>query len=614
LTTGKIFAGLGSFAGSPAKIFPALASPLCALYSSGGCCRGVFHPEVVMTSPVLPAGLRLESLEVGAAPLIDHFLDRLGLSRLFGQHLPKLPGREPALSSPTVLCLLVSNLLLARQPLYALPGWAARREGEPLGLLPGQTKLLNDDRLGRALDHLRRADRASLLTALVRQAVRVFQIDLAEFHQDTTSVTVSGEYAGQPPVDEPGRPPRITFGYNKDHRPDLKQLLFSIAISADGAVPIHAKIYDGNTTDDAVHQEIWDFLKELVGHAGFLYVADSKLCTRDNMSHIADGQGRFLTIMPRTRAEDGWFREYLQSHPLEWEEVHREPNPRRRDGPDVVYHAVASPRPSSEGYRVLWYRSSQKVQQDQQQRQQRLERAYARLDALQSPGRRPCRSYSQAEQAAQRILQEERVEGLLCVEIDQEVQETYRQVSPGRPGPNTEYRREETWEYRIRFKPDTEAQRRQARCDGLFPLMTNDETLSLAGALKKYKYQPFVEKRHEQLKSVFCVTPVWLKNAGRVESLLWLYYVVELVQALLEREVRREMKKQGVQSLALYPEGRASEAPTAQVVINALEGLRRHRLLDAQGQELQRFHDELPDAAREVLELLGVDCSPWSIS
>ena len=241
------------------------------------------------------------------------------------------------------------------------------------------------------------------------------------------------------------------------------------------------------------------------------------------MSHIADRQGRFLTVMPRTRAEDGWFREYLQSHPLGWEEVHREPNPRRRGGPDVVYQAVASPRPSGEGYRVLWYRSSQKVQQDQQQRQPRLERAHARLDALQSPGRRPCRSYSQAEQAGQRILQEERVEGLLRVVVEQEVQETYRQVSPGRPGPDTEYRREQSWEYRVRFEQDAEALLREARCDGLFPLLSNDKTLSLAEALSKYKYQPFVEKRHEQLKSVFAVTPVWLKNAGRVESLLWLY-------------------------------------------------------------------------------------------
>ena len=77
----------------------------------------------------------------------------------------------------------------------------------------------------------------------------------------------------------------------------------------------------------------------------------------------------------------------------------------------------------------------------------------------------------------------------------------------------------------------------------------------MAEALAKYKYQPFVEKRHEQLKSVFGVMPVWLKSPRRVASLLWLYYVVELVQALVEREVRRQMRAQHVRRLALYPEG-----------------------------------------------------------
>src|SRR5262249_52438056 len=333
---------------SPAKIFPLwpLHFAFLSLSPARFC---LFRPVVVAVSfAPLPPGLRLEPLEVGAAPLIRHFLDRLGLPHLFAQHLPKLPGRQPALPSATVLCLLVSNLLLARQPLYALPAWAGRRVPQHLGLQSAHLALLNDDRVGRALHHLRRADRASLLTALVLRVVAAFDIDLAEFHQDTTTVSVHGEYAAQDPLEKPGRPPRITFGYNKDHRPDLKQLLYSITITSDGAVPVHCKIYDGNTTDDCVHQETWDFLRQIVGHADFLYVADGKLCSRDNMSYIADRNGRFLTVMPRTRSEDGWFRGYLQEHALDWREVHREPNPRRRDGPPVIYHAVESPRRSSE--------------------------------------------------------------------------------------------------------------------------------------------------------------------------------------------------------------------------------------------------------------------------
>src|SRR5262252_2278478 len=139
-----------------------------------------------MAVPALPAGLRLESLEVGAAPLLRLVLGRLGLIGLLQRHLPPLPGRPPAVPSSAVLGVLLTNLLLARQPLYALADWASRRVPEHIGLEPGQAALLNDDRAGRALDHLHRADRASLLTALVLRAVAAFDIDLGEHHQDTT--------------------------------------------------------------------------------------------------------------------------------------------------------------------------------------------------------------------------------------------------------------------------------------------------------------------------------------------------------------------------------------------------------------------------------------------
>jgi len=122
--------------------------------------------------------------------------------------------------------------------------------------------------------------------------------------------------------------------------------------------------------------------RELFRVARIHYVADCKLCTRENMSHIADRQGRFLTVLPRTRAESDWFRGHLQDHTLAWREVRREPNPRRQDGPDVVYEAVESPQRAQEGYRLLWYRSSQKREEDRQQREGRLRRLRAFLDTF----------------------------------------------------------------------------------------------------------------------------------------------------------------------------------------------------------------------------------------
>jgi transposase len=276
---------------------------------------------------------------------------------------------------------------------------------------------------------------------------------------------------------------------------------------------------------------------------------------------------------------------------------------------------VESPQRSSDGYRILWYRSSQKEQQDRDSRVTRLGRAHAALDGLQAPGRRrEFGGVSEARAAGERILAEFQVQRLLHLEVDTTVEERFEQVGPGRPGPNTEYRRVNVPRFRIRFVEDGAALVREARRDGLFPLMTNDEGLSVAGALGQYKYQPFVEKRHEQLKSVFGVAPVWLKKVERIESLLWLHYVVELVGALVERELRRQMARRGVKRLALYPDGGPTESPTAAVVFHTLEGHRRHRLLDDQGHELRQFHDPLPTAAQEALDLLGVSRAPYGLN
>ena len=50
---------------------------------------------------------------------------------------------------------------------------------------------------------------------------------------------------------------------------------------------------DGNTPDDVTHAPTWDQLRALVDRADFLYVADSKLGSKQAMRHIASHGGRF---------------------------------------------------------------------------------------------------------------------------------------------------------------------------------------------------------------------------------------------------------------------------------------------------------------------------------
>ena len=53
---------------------------------------------------------------------------------------------------------------------------------------------------------------------------------------------------------------------------------------------------------------------------------------------------------------------------------------------------------------------------------------------------------------------------------------------------------------------------------------------------------------------------MYLKDVGRIQGLLAVYFFVLLVQTLLERELRRAMAKDGLESLPLYPEGRPMHA------------------------------------------------------
>ena len=74
------------------------------------------------------------------------------------------------------------------------------------------------------------------------------------------------------------------------------------------------RLPDGNASDSRTHIETWNALRAVAGRADFLYVADSKLCSRENMDYIARAGGRFVTVLPRTRLEDQEFRKWIQTH------------------------------------------------------------------------------------------------------------------------------------------------------------------------------------------------------------------------------------------------------------------------------------------------------------
>lgn len=406
----------------------------------------------------------------------------------------------------------------------------------------------------------------------------------------------------------------ITHGFNKDHRPDLKQLLWILTVSADGGVPVHFRACDGNTTDDRTHIDTWNTLCRIVKRTDFLYVADSKLCTRSAMEHIAGQGGRFLTVLPRTRREETWFRDWVQTHIPAWVEIRRRRNPRREEGPPDIYRVAESPIRSVEGYRIVWVWSSLKADQDQRSRQARIEKGILALEVLETRLRGKRSRFKDADsvsQTARTALQATGAQRWLDFTIHEITEESFRQEKQGRPGATTRYLRRQRRRFRIEWRPATETIDYDAHTDGMFPLLSNDLDLSAADVLEKYKYQPQLEKRHEQLKTVRAVAPVLLKSVTRIEALLMVYFLALLMDALIEREMRRAMKTAHIPSLPIYPEERACRAPTTERLLEILGNLSKHTLL-LDEVVTQTFPPELSDMQRDILRLLGVPLSDYT--
>jgi transposase len=139
----------------------------------------------------------------------------------------------------------------------------------------------------------------------------------------------------------------------------------------------------------------------------------------------------------------------------------------------------------------------------------------------------------------------------------------------------------------------------------MYPLITNDRSLSAPAVLQANKGQPMIEKRFEQIKTVHEIAPVFLKNEGRIEAMFTVYFLALLVQALIERELRQAMKRANIDELPLYPEQRSCERPTSEQILRLFSFVTQHRLLD-HGGPAQVFEAQLTDLQNQVLTLLGV--------
>jgi transposase len=202
-------------------------------------------------------------------------------------------NRQQVSVGTATVAMILNGLGFSNRQLYLVPQYFANKPVEHLLGAGISAEMLNDDCLGRTLDWLYAHDPTKLFAGIASRARQIFEIKAQQVHVDTTSFSVSGQYAmaGEGNVAEAGAEQTsseaaviaITSGYSRDHREDLKQWMIALATTHAGDVPLFLQPLDGNSSDKvsllAAITSIQAQLREANGEPG-IYVADSGVGSR----------------------------------------------------------------------------------------------------------------------------------------------------------------------------------------------------------------------------------------------------------------------------------------------------------------------------------------------
>jgi transposase len=546
-----------------------------------------------------PSDESLTRFTVAGIPLITSVSRRLRLKAILSAHLPPTYGNE-TIPIVDTLMLLLCNITLGRQPLYELGQWAGSINPSCFELQVEDLKAFNDDRFARALDKLYLSDRASLMTEIVVNMIKEVDLALTRIHNDSTTVKAYGKIPGKTITGL-----KLSRGTSKDHRPDLKQLVFSLSISSDGAVPVHYKTYSGNRTDDTTHIETWTMVSKIAQKSDFIYVADCKVCTANQLGYIVGKGGRVITTVPNTWKETKTFKEELRLEKKEKKRIWRRKIPGGWGEVDYYSLFCGDYFTTKAGYRMYWYHSSEKRKNDALSREQKLRKAESELFNLAPKlNKRKLKTREEIEKRIEQILKHYKVKEFLTISLT-EVKQSYQvQIGRGRPGPDTKYKNCVETVYSLVWERDKKALKREKNVDGIFPLLSTDESLSAKEVLRAYKYQPRLEKRFTQFKSVHEAAPLLFKKVERVEGIMFLFFLSLMIQAIIEREVRLKMKEWHIETLPIYPEFRDAFHPTTSKILSVFEGISSYQV--RMGRLIKEFRDSLTQTQELILSMLGI--------
>jgi transposase len=551
----------------------------------------------------------MEEVEVQAYvanyyPLIGRLIEQTGMVSILTQMLDS-SNQEVVVDAGTVIAGLIHNILSREQiRLYRLVDFW-RDKPMPL-MFPWNeqlsTEAINEDRAGRVLDSLHRAGCQKVLSAVMKQVIKQYQLDTSQIHYDTTSKGFYGIY----PTQHPEQGPQLVHGLSKDWRPDLVQLLFGVTMSKDGVL-LAGSVESGNEQDMKLNH---DWIKQirqqlsLEENQFLLYIADGAVVCEENLAELHSYKIDFISRFPqryslanslieRALAEDQW--QDLGS-------VAESNTAAQYKGWQTTAELFGR------NYRFLILRSDNLKLKETRV----LERVIAReQESLQKAlDKIELQTYSTLEETekVKKLFygqQKLKLNYHLVEWSISEEDELVRRSHRGRPkkGEKPSWRR--VYKVKGNLLPNSEAVASALAKCGIYILITSldADKYPPKSLLLEYKQQYLPERMHAFLKNPQAVGAFCLKKPERIIAFGYVLLMAAMIYTLLERQVRKALENRD-ELPVLGLDKRPTHLPTSWAIFTALTSILIIALPDREAWSLRPSRPLSLNQAR-ILKLAG---------
>jgi hypothetical protein len=481
-----------------------------------------------------------------------------------------------------VIAVLAASRLCSPSPLYDIAGWASSAAvGELLGV---PAMLLNDDRLGRALEALAPvAERARGELMLAAAGGFPAVADASRLHLDLTAVRFAGAYEDSA---------LVAKGWAADR--SIGRQVKALQAATRSGVSVYFRPHKGSASELGAFTAAIETLAAALP-PGLVIVADSGLGYAENLCAADAANVKFVAPL---RADTGWAARFdadvgplgglaaLAALDYVSYRERRLPPARRTTWKGLLRpFPVTSKDGTRHDLRAAYIWSSEEAATVAAARDRALAAAEAALARVRNGlGGRHYKTRKQVDARVAQILTGQAA-GLLAVRTG---------TRAGKPV--------------ITWARDQDAIAAACRLDGLYVLATNlpdhrgQPPLTAAGVLKTCKDQWAVEQRHRDLKQTLKIRPIFLHNDDRITALIAVIGIALLIFGLIEAELRTALGP-GTPLPGILPEGRAA-IPTARAALTAFDGL------SATYTSSGLILDRLTPAQRMILACLDIPL-PW---